>query len=352
MRKKVIPPDVGEEEVEEVEEPKKEGKSVKIKGDMPVDVKVALERIATQIKALNEIREGNDERFARISEQMGEIRSMVIDNEKHMRDIEIKATKASDLVNAIKPETLSTEVKKIDAKVEAAKGKIEAGKSINDSIVEELKNIKRQMNLFKGTDAIFKLNEDVKKELINIQKIKAIIEGHADKIEQIFIEIQKNFSDFQKLGDKTENIAILSSGLQKELNNLKMKFQTLPNKKDLDNLRKLVHLNSDKVNKQFKDIRKNKDLIALLKSIEVKLISSIGNNISDLKKEKNKVNKDIKDIYDFLDKLAKKINKGYPDKQIEEIQKQLNENTKQRDELLKVVEMIEKKVYEKYKRKT
>ena len=78
MGKNVVPPDIGEEEVagEEVEEPEKdekEEKTAKIEGDMPVDVKVALERISTQITALNEIREGNNERFARLSEQVGEI---------------------------------------------------------------------------------------------------------------------------------------------------------------------------------------------------------------------------------------------------------------------------------------
>lgn len=319
MVKDTVPPDVGEEEdiEEEPKEEKQEEKKIEVKGNISVEITIALERMQTQINALNEVREANNERFSRISGQVGEIRSMVVENEKNMKDIEVKSTMASDLVKEVQPEKLSSEVKKIDIKVEALKAKIEAEKTVKDSIMEELKNIKRQISLFKGTDAILKLNEDTKKELINIQKIKAITEGHANKVEQIFITVQKTFSDFHKLENNTENATTLAFNLQKELNNLKLKLQTMPTKKDFNSLNKTISTNTKFTNKYSEDIKKNKDLITLLKAMEMKLTELVKDSkmqILQLKEEKNK------------------------------IKKQLNENTKRLGELLGLIELLEKKV--------
>ena len=351
MGKATVPPDVGEEDIEE--EPKEEVEEeerIESKGNISTEVNVILERMRTQIKALNEVRETNNERFLRISEQVGEIRSMVVETEKNMKDIEVKATMASDLVKEVQPEKLSEDVTKIDAKVEALKAKIEAEKSINDSIIEELKNIKRQMSLFKGIDAIFKLDEDIKKELINIQKIKAITEGHANKVEQIFITVQKNFSDFRNLESNTENALALASDLQKEVNNLKLTLQTVPTKKDFNSLSKAIDTNANFVNKYLKDIKKNKDLITLLKVIEERLselIQDSKNDISVLRKGNEKTNKNVDEVYAILKKLTEKVNKKVPDKEIKRIKEELGMHAKELNELLKLVGMIEEKVVKK-----
>lgn len=361
MVKSNVPPDVGEEEIvtSEPEKQENEAEQAKPVGEdaskkISPELSVVLERIQTQINALNEVREANNERFSRVSEQIGEIRTMVVENEKGMHDIELKATTASDLVRDVQPETLSAEVKKVDSKVDIVKAAVEAGKSMNENIMDELKGIKSKMSIFQGTDAVLKLNEEIKKELINVQKIKMLTESHANKVEQVFIEIQKNFSDFQKLENDLENIASANSNLEKQFGGLKIKLEAVPSKKEIEALRKEMNSNTISLQAQSKEIQKNKNLISVLKSIEVRLAELIENTnteLSDIKQENLKIKKDIDDICSFLEKLADKINKKPPQNEIDSIKKQVKTHDRELIGLLSVVEMIEKKLVQKNNRK-
>ena len=345
------PPDVGAEEVisgeTPVEEAPEEKSSDGIKGSVPAELTVLLERIQTQIHALNEVREATNERFVRMSEQIGEIRSMVIEGEKNMRDIEVKATLASDLVKEVQPQTLQAEVMKLDGKVESLKALIEAHKSVNESIIDELKGIKLQMGLFKGTDAILKLNEDTKTELLNIQKIKAMAETHANKVEQIFVDIQKNFADFQKLGNQVENVLASNSSLQKEVGSLKLKFETMISKRELDDMNKQINGTINMIHAQAMENAKTNNLISVLKTMEEKLFDLIQQDrkeIQEIKKDNNKAKKSVVEVYDFLGRITEKLNKRISGKELEDIRKDLKNQEKQISQLLGVIEALESKL--------
>ncbi len=316
LKKGYIPPDVGEEEIES------EQNEAAIEEDMPsskmngaAKMNAALEKITAQITALNEARETNTERLLRVSEDIGEIRNMVIENEKKMKDIEVKATLSSDLVKEVKPEAFAQQINKTNSGVETLKARIDAMMSLNESIIEELKNIKRQMGLFKGTDAIFKLNDDIKKELINIQKIKATVDGHANKVEQIFIDIQKNFANFTKLENDAESAISISSNLEKEINIIKVKMEALATKEHIAAARKEIR--------------------------------------SDFSTENANIVKTIKSISDFVEKLAQNaykesasFNKKEIDNEKESIKKELYSHRKWLSELLGLMELIQKRLKE------
>ena len=67
------------------------------KGDDLGDSKLGVEitKIKAQLEGLNEQRQAVNERFSRISEEIGEIRGMGMDTNKAVGNIEASATKAS-----------------------------------------------------------------------------------------------------------------------------------------------------------------------------------------------------------------------------------------------------------------
>ncbi|MFH1642037.1 MAG: hypothetical protein ABIC04_04005 [Nanoarchaeota archaeon] len=342
MKQNMVPPDIEQSSDEEVIEEE----SVEERAD--ISKEVAFEKLKTQLESLNQVRETNNERFSRISEQIGEIRSMVIENEKNMRDVSIKATMASDSVKEVKPEILGTQVRKIDMKVETLKQKIEAKNVMDNMIMQELKELRAKINLFKGTDAVLSLNEEVKNELINISKIKNSVEIHADKVEQVFVHIQKNFVEFEKLKSQNENMLAVSSALQKQVNGLQTQLKTISTKDDLSRFRKTINDNLSSINKFSKNLRKNKQLITLLKKIEFRLQSMVFDNkkkIGELKEEDGTIKSSIAEIDCHLSTLSKKIKSATPKNHIKHVKKHFMLHKKKSGIILKTLEKIENKFF-------
>jgi hypothetical protein len=193
-------------------------------------------KLKAQFDQFAELRKIINERFTRINEQTGELRGMILDTNRAMQDMEVKTVKAVDLVEAVHPDKLMVDVRKQDAKIEALKANIESNDSIMKSLMDQLKEMRHQLTSFRGIEEVVKLNEEVKKELMNIKKVQATVERHSDKIESIFIESQKRFQEFETLTDKMKEIQKQLTPVIQQADQNKVKLQTLAPKKDVENL--------------------------------------------------------------------------------------------------------------------
>lgn len=199
-------------------------------GNEKVDIE--LTKIYAQLDSFAEIRKANSERFTRISEQLGEIRGMIVDTNKAMSKIEVAATKATDLVESVHPEKLMIEVRKQDGKVEALRANIESSEAIIKDLMAELKKMREQMNFYKGIEQVAKLNDEVKQELASVKKMEAVIERHADKVETIFVEVEKKFSTFDKFDSITKDVQSEMKKLSSDFDKTKVKLETKEDKKE------------------------------------------------------------------------------------------------------------------------
>lgn len=198
------------------------------------DSKLAVEvtKLKAQIEGLNEQRKATNERFSRISEEIGELRGMIVETNKGVSRIEAASTKAIDLVQSVKPEELMIEVRKMDSKIEALKANIESNESLMQDSMKEIKELRRKMDFYKGAEQIAKLNEEVKKELIDIKKSESIIERHSNKVESIFIDVEKKYTDLDKFTDTAKELQRSFEKLQGDLDKLRVKAEDAVEKKE------------------------------------------------------------------------------------------------------------------------
>ena len=137
--------ETSEEDIEEeTEEPKKE-ENLSL-GNPKLDIE--LTKIKGQIEGFAELRKANSERFTRISEQVGELRGMIMDTNKAIGSIEVASTKAADLVESVQPQKLMVELRKEDGKVEALKANIESNEALMKDLFSEMKKIRSYMLFF------------------------------------------------------------------------------------------------------------------------------------------------------------------------------------------------------------
>lgn len=203
-------------------------------GNAKIDME--LTKIKAQLESLNEVRKANSERFSRLSEQIGELRGMILDTNKTLSKIEVSATKAIDLVESVQPEKLMVEIRKQEGKAEALKANIEGNEAMMRDIMEELKKMRQQMNFYKGLEQVVKLNEEVKGEILEIKKVEATIERHADKAETIFLDLEKKFAEFEKFQHIVEDVEKSFHAIQNDFDRIKLQLSNKAEKKEVGSL--------------------------------------------------------------------------------------------------------------------
>jgi hypothetical protein len=260
----------GAEPIEEEE--KKEEKPALAEGGMSLgQISVQVEKLGASVEAFAEVRKSFTERFNRISEQIGELRAMILDRDKSIQTIELKAIKAADLVETVQPEKIMTDVQKAEAKIGALKANLEGNEAIMGRVMDELKDVKKKVEFFRGIEEIVKLSEETKSELIEVKKIESRIALNTDKVDTIYAEIRKKFQNLDVFSSQLQELKAQGEQSEKDILFLKDKIVNLASKDDLDKLVNKVQRYVDalkdleKKSSMTKDIDQLKSLLDGLK---------------------------------------------------------------------------------------
>ncbi len=204
------------------------------------------------------------DRFSYVSESIGEIRNMNITNEKNISKAMAEAEKVIDVVKEVKPEELRLDYQKISLKVATLLERIEANGHSIEEVMGEMKDLRRKSEIFVGTESLMKLNEDTKKDLIEVQKINSAVKMQADKSQEIFLEVRKGFAESQKIGGMIGNLDASYSGLKESLEKLRLDHAKVVQYKDYEDFKKTYEnklIALDGVIPEVKSLKKNVDEI-------------------------------------------------------------------------------------------
>jgi hypothetical protein len=252
-----------------------EGEEEEQKPAVSGNVEAELTRMKSSIEAFNEVRKANAEQFTRISEQIGELRGALMDTNKAVGTIEVASTKAIDLVNSVQPDKLMIEVRKTDGKVEALRANIEANESIMKDIMKEMKEMRAQMSFYKGVDQVVKMNNEIKQELIDIKKTEGLVGKHADRVETIFLEVEKKFYDFEKFNEAVKELDRAFKKSSVDFDKMRVNVDEKADKKEFV---KMVD--------KFTDFEKHtSNILKLLDQKSRTTVAELNDTFEDLKKQ-------------------------------------------------------------------
>ncbi len=222
-------------------------------------MKMKLERLDARMESINSLIKGFTERFSNISQQIGEVRGLTLSNEKSVSKLGAESSKAIDIVNAVKPEKIRFDYEKVEQRVDELSGKLDSNKEYLDTILEEMKELRRKAESFIGAEGLIHLQEDVKKDLMNIQQINARAKMHADKAEQLFIETEKMSNEYNQVLETLNNFESNYSSLKKDVEKMRLDFSNIATKSDLSELKKRVESKISMVDSGVAYIEKQKD---------------------------------------------------------------------------------------------
>jgi hypothetical protein len=195
-----------------------------------------VEKLKAQFSTFFELQKASNERFSRIQEQIGELRSMMIERDKDAQRLEAKATQAVDLVKTVQPDKFMVDLRRMDSKIEALKANMESNETVIKNTINEIKSMRDKMAVFSGMEQVIKMNDEVKGELMEIRKLQSTVERHADKVETIFSEMQKKTADFVRFSDVVKDLDKSFKHISADFDSVKVKITDFSTKKEHENL--------------------------------------------------------------------------------------------------------------------
>lgn len=243
----------------EISQIQEDQSSSQIKGfkfkDLPILIS-DVEKLKAQSQANSETKKQFDDKFNRLNEQIGRLKSMITIQEKEVSDIEKKATKACYSVENVQPKKLLSEVTKEDILFKTTTAKVESLSLMIEKFKQEVSGLKQDFSKFKEKKEKTKLNEDLSQEINDIKKKLAFANKDANQVQDILVQIQKNYSEFVKF--KTivnQNQELLQTTIEK-FDDLKTKTEESLTKKD------------NFQNNNNTDIGQNEDMQIQIKKVE------------------------------------------------------------------------------------
>jgi len=321
-----VPPDVGDEDAfdkenaesenakeEEVKMPDKIETEKEVKPTESFSAKdsvmgsvskLEIEKVKGRVDSVVEWINQFYERFAYVSENIGELRAMNIANEKKILSATKDAEMVIDIVKEVKPADLRLAYQKIDMRIRTFEEKVAENKQFMDEIMKEVEDIKRKSEVFIGTDSLIKLNEDTKKDLVEVQRINSRTKMYADKSQEIFMELKKGFADSQKLAAIVDNLEGSYSGLRDEIQRVKLNHETVVNQSNFDDFKKTFGNKIAILDGAVKDLDNLKNGNSVLEKAIENSFSVSRRNKEDIGKIAMKVGEsDVKSVEEYNNQI-------------------------------------------------
>src|SRR3989344_5878766 len=211
-------------------------------GDMAMaNSQFEINKLNAKIESITEWIKQFYERFSYVSESIGGIRAMAMNNEKSISKISLEAEKAFDIV---------------------------------------------------------------KEDLIDLQKLASRVRVNSDRSEQLFIELRKGFAENQKLNKVFANLDASYGGLQNEISKLKIDYSNIIKRDEFSDFRKNIENKIIGLENSYNEIKKIKSDNERLTSMVETILAISKRNEDDIGKLAVSVGDDrIKKVSDYEERL-------------------------------------------------
>ncbi len=280
---------------EEEPEKSKEEKPAEPKEKISLDtLNLKVEKLGGKIESLEEIRHTVDERFSRLSEEIGELRSSILEKDRAFDKVEAGFSKMEEIVEELEPTKLRKELDKKSEGIVKNQAKIEAlGFQIKE-LSKTIKGFRDLLGKIKDVKNLVNISNEMSKIFTKVQQERRTINKTAGKIETIFSELSKKVSEFDTYKDKVDFNAETMHDLMKSLDMLEVKLEDVLKKEDMTKIDEKIKKMEIALKDDVQDIKdivnmlvsslKKTNLKEILDKQGIESVGSISDRVNQLQK--------------------------------------------------------------------
>ena len=304
---KEIPERITEEEPEpfrHVVYPKEEGEAGLH------DLILRIEKIDGKLDIIDRFRNDINERITQLAEEIGELRSMIMEREHSSDKIANEFEKVKDSVSGLEPMRLKNEFDKKEKEILENKVKIESLEALVKALNEENKKFRELMEKIKSFENLVDISYDIDRKVSKIKEVKDHADMIASKVENIFSELNEKMGELENQRDKITKLDELTIEMTKMLDEISIKLSKFIGKKDLEEFKKDVEEDWNKFKKsiQVKPVpmptTTTKQIPMQAMSLPSRNLTEVYSQISRLRSVVESQNTVINNILQQLDKQS------------------------------------------------
>lgn len=199
-----------------------------------------LEKVRAYIDTIKDERSTGKEGMQRLTEEVGEIRSNVSALDRKVSESEIKVTEISESLGDLRPHRFLRVMKEQDSSIKMHDARIDKLDDLTSVMLKKVGQIEQVLKRLGSLEKIVNFSKEAAKRLLEIENREKRISRIADKIDGIFMELNKRLDEFVLYKAKQDTLDELSQEMMKSLDDLNTKLQKYAEKDDLDSLRDTI----------------------------------------------------------------------------------------------------------------
>jgi chromosome segregation ATPase len=251
-----------------------------------------------------------DERTRQLSEEIGELRSMIMERERSFDKIKTDFDRVKDTVSGLEPTKLTKNLEKKETEIMQNEAKIEKLEALVKALSEENSRFRSLMSKIKSFENLVDISYNIDRKLSEIKGIKDYADKIASKSENVFSELNRKVSELESQKEKIKKIDELTMEMTKMLDEVTLKLTKFVKKKDLKEFDEDYKEKFEKFKTSLKTELNNlkTESSAKQQPTEAKTeIPELNSRIAKLKSVVDAQNSIVKSIIDRLDKAPEKI---------------------------------------------
>lgn len=248
---------------------------------------VDMERLKTLSDAQKDVRTATDEKIQRLTESIGEFRSLMFQKEGQIDKLQMNLQKINEIMNEVKPDQYSRELQRRDKQLSNDELRLEKLEKASLDLVSDVKEIKNVFKSIGSVDNLVDMSKRINEKIMKMDNMIRDVEKMYQRVEKTFVDVNKKFEEFDQYKAKELQNENLSKDLLKGIDDINLKMGKLVSEEDFMKLKMLF----DSFTKDVEDVKK-------AVSTGLPFIGPVPEEVQKLEDEKQKVTGLIKALDD------------------------------------------------------
>jgi len=264
-----------------VETSKKDKEDLNEEIDIP-ELLLRLEKIDGKLELFDNSKNESNERITQLAEEIGELRSMIMERERSFSKMETEFETVKEAVSGLEPQRIKSAFEKRKMEILENKAKIEELETLVRALNEDVKKFRGLLEKIKSFENIVDLSFDMDRKVSEVREVKDYADKIAAKVENIFSELSTKVSDLEGQREKVDKLDELTIEMTKMLDEVSVKLTKFAEEKDLKELQKTIEDNFKKTMEEHSKKTTEIKAPANVKITGDKVIQAFQSEISQL----------------------------------------------------------------------
>ncbi|MEM0473148.1 MAG: hypothetical protein QXF88_00300 [Candidatus Aenigmatarchaeota archaeon] len=241
-------------------------------------INVEMEKIKAFLDAQKDLRVATDEKLQRLTEGIGELRSMIFQKESEIDKMNVKVQKIEEVFNDVKPEQYTRELQKRDKELANQNLRLEKLEKVSYDMVKDVNEIRNVFKEIGSVENLVNVSKRINEKFVKMENMLRDVEKISEKIEKLFVELNKKLEEFEEYKNKQIQIDGLSKDLLKAVDDINVKIGKLATEEELYKMKELF----TSFTKDLEDVKKSV-------SSGIPFLGPLPEEIQQLQKQKQEI---------------------------------------------------------------